>query len=173
MGLIHLKKELKQLSKEQLIELIAEVYKKEKTVKEFFDFYVKPDEVALFDKYRQKIWTAFYPKRGRYCKLKDGKQAIRDFKKFSPSTELIADLMLSYVETGIQYVNDSGYANDAFYNSMETTLLEALKLIKEEKQLNKFKGRIHKMLADTKSIGWAFHRIIHSAWTEYYANETV
>ena len=89
MALTDLKKELKKLDKEKLINLIADLYKKNKSVKEFLDFYVSPDENELFKKYRDKVFEAFYPKRGYGYKLKDGKQAISDFKKFEPATELV------------------------------------------------------------------------------------
>ena len=80
MGLTDIKKELKKLEKEKLIELIADLYKKNKSVKEFFDFYVNPNERELFNKYRDKVFEAFYPRRGYNYKLKEGKQAISDFK---------------------------------------------------------------------------------------------
>jgi Na+-transporting NADH:ubiquinone oxidoreductase subunit NqrC len=56
MGLTDIKKELKKLDKDKLIDLVAALYKKNKSVKEFFDFYVNPDERELFNKYsRQSI----------------------------------------------------------------------------------------------------------------------
>jgi hypothetical protein len=56
MGLTNIKKELKKLDKAKLVDLIADLYKKNKSVKEFFDFYVNPDESVLFDKYRDKVF---------------------------------------------------------------------------------------------------------------------
>ncbi|MCA6432179.1 MAG: hypothetical protein IM574_01110, partial [Cytophagales bacterium] len=106
MGLTDIKKELKKLDKDKLIDLVADLYKKNKSVKEFFDFYVNPDERELFNKYRDKVFEAFYPKRGYNYKLKDGKQAISDFKKLGTSSDLLADLMLFYVETGVKFTND-------------------------------------------------------------------
>ena len=50
MGLTHIKKELKKLDKDKLIDLIADLYKNNKSVKEFFDFYVNPNERVLFEK---------------------------------------------------------------------------------------------------------------------------
>src|SRR3954469_24301005 len=64
MGLTDIKKELKKLDKDKLIELVSELYKKNKSVKEFFDFYVNPNERELFNKYRDAVFEAFYPKRG-------------------------------------------------------------------------------------------------------------
>ncbi|MCC6251560.1 MAG: hypothetical protein IT238_03755 [Bacteroidia bacterium] len=44
MGLIDIKKELKKLDKDKFIDLVAEFYKKTNQQKEFFDFYVNPNE---------------------------------------------------------------------------------------------------------------------------------
>ena len=73
MGLTDLKKELKKFDKGKLIELVAELYKKNKSVKEFFDFYINPNEKDLFNKYRDKVFESFYPKRGFNYKLKVSK----------------------------------------------------------------------------------------------------
>ena len=43
MPLKDIKKELKKLDKEKLIELVADLYKNNKSVKDFFDFYVNPN----------------------------------------------------------------------------------------------------------------------------------
>jgi len=59
-----LKPELLKLDKKQLIELIADLYKKNKSVQEYLDFFIKPDEDGLFEKYKMKVYEAFFPKRG-------------------------------------------------------------------------------------------------------------
>ncbi|MDN3637149.1 hypothetical protein QWY85_20930 [Neolewinella lacunae] len=78
MGLREVKMELEKLDKDKLINLIVDLYKNNKSAKEFFDFYVQPNDLELFKKYRDKVFEAFYPKRGFGYKLKDGKQAISD-----------------------------------------------------------------------------------------------
>ena len=80
MGLADIKKELNKLDKDKLIDLVADLYKKNKSVKEFFDFYVNPDERELFNKYRDKIFEAFYPRRGNTYKLKDGNKLLVTLK---------------------------------------------------------------------------------------------
>jgi len=52
---------------------VADLYKNNKSVKEYFDFFVAPDEKELLNKYRDKIYQAFYPPRGFGYKLKDAK----------------------------------------------------------------------------------------------------
>ncbi len=168
MGLTDIKKELKKLDKEKLIDLVADLYKKNKSVKEYFDFYVNPDEKELFSKYRDKVFEAFYPKRGYDYKLKDGKQAISDFKKLGPSPDLIADLLLFYVETGVKFTNDFGDIDETFYSSMETTYVAALKLMKKESLLDKFADRAGKVVRDTSGTGWGFHDYLSQVYYDFY-----
>ncbi len=166
MGLTDIKKELKKLDKDNLIDLLTDLYKKNKSVKEFFDFYINPDEKELFNKYRDKVFEAFYPRRGYNYKLKDGKQAISDFKKLGPS----ADLMLFYVETGVKFTNDFGDIDEGFYSSMETTYLASLKLMKKENILDKFADRAGKVVSDTSGIGWGFHDYLGDVYSDFYAD---
>ena len=170
MGLTDLKKELKKFDKGKLIELVAELYKKNKSVKEFFDFYINPNEKDLFNKYRDKVFESFYPKRGFNYKLKDGKQAISDFKKLGSSADLLADLMLFYVETGVKFTNDFGDIDENFYSSLEKTYVQALTLMKKENLLDKFVDRASKVIKDTDGIGWGFHDYLADVYFDFYAD---
>ena len=170
MGLTDIKKELKKLDKNKLIELFAELYKKNNAVKEFLNFYVNPDEKELLEKYRKKVFEAFYPKRGYQLKLKEGKQAISDFKKLGVSPELLADLMLFYVETGVSFTNDFGDIDEAFYSSLENTFHIALKLMKKENLLEKFVVRARQVVSDSDGIGWGFHDYLLEAYEHFFGD---
>ena len=171
MGLTDIKKELKKLDKDKLIDLVADLYKKNKSVKEFFDFYVNPDERELFNKYKDKVFEAFYPRRGFNYKLKDGKQAISDFKKLGNSADLLADLMLFYVETGVKFTNDYGDINEPFYKSLATTFVDSLTLMNKENLLDKFEDRVEKVVDDTSGIGWGFHDYLVQVWIDFYPSK--
>ena len=173
MGLREIKNELKKLDKDKIVDILTDLYKKNKAVKEYFDFYFDPNEKELFKKYRDKVFEAFYPKRGDNLKLKDGKKAISDFKKLGPSTELIADLMLFYVETGVEYTNDFGDIDDNFYSSLESTYVEALKLMRKENLLDKFAERTSKVINDTDNIGWGFHDYLSYVYSEFYPDDII
>lgn len=168
MGLSNVKKELKKLDKSKLIELVADLYKKNKSVKEFLDFYTNPNEDELFEKYRDKVFEAFFPKRGYHYSLKTGKQAISDFKKLGTSIDLLADLMLFYVETGVKFTNEFGDIDENFYSSMETTYVAALKLMKKENSLDKFAERTREVVRDTNGIGWGFHDYLSDVHSDFY-----
>jgi hypothetical protein len=172
MGLLDIKKELKKLDKDKLVDLVADLYKKNKSVKEFFDFYVNPNEKELFLKYKDKVFEAFYPKRGFGFKLKDGKQAISDFKKLGSSLDLLADLMLFYVETGVNFTNDYGDIDENFYSSLEKMYVQTLNLMRKENLLDKFADRAKEVMNNTGDIGWGFGDFIWDAYNDFYPDET-
>jgi len=168
MGLNDIKKDLKKLDKDELIGFIADLNKKNKSVKEYFDFYINPDEEKIFEKYREKVFEAFYPKRGFGFKLKDGRKAISDFKKLGVSLENLADLMLFYVETGVKFTNDFGDIDENFYSSLENMYVQALTLMKKEDFLDKFNDRAQQVATDTRGIGWGFHDYIMDVYVSFY-----
>jgi hypothetical protein len=168
MGVSEVKKELKKLEKEKLISLITDLYKNYKPVKEFFDIYINPDENKIFENYKIKVSEAFYPKRGYDYNLSEGKRAISDFKKLGVSSELLADLMLLYVETGVQYTRDYGDIDENFYSSLEKMYVQALTLMLKEDLLNKFKERAQKVVDDSENIGWGFHDYLFQVYYDFY-----
>ncbi|SRR5690554_3917828 len=168
MGLADLKKELRKLDKEKLVDLVADLYKKNKSVKELLDFYVNPNEKELFLKYKDKVYEAFYPKRGDRFKLSDGKKAISDFKKLETSKELLSELMLFYAETGVEFTNEFGDIDEPFYNSIASVYSSALTLMNKEGILDKFADRAKQIVDDTSGIGWGFHDELGDIYYDFY-----
>lgn len=171
MGLIQLKKELEKLDKAELIGLVADLYKKHKSVKELLDFYVAPNERELFNKYRDRVVEAFFPKRGFQYSIKAGKKAISDFKKLEPTVELIAELMLFYVETGIRFTKEFGDIDETFYSSMESTYADALKRIHQYRLLDTFASRAREIVRNANQTGWGFYDALSDIYTDYYDDD--
>jgi len=168
MGLRELKTVLIKQDKESLIKHISELYKKYKSVKEYFDFYINPNEKELLKKYKEKVREGFYPKRGWDLKLSKARKAINEFKKFEPSKESIADLLLYYVECGVELTNDFGDIDENFYTSIENAYEMVLELMEKEAILNKFKDRTKGIVNNTSDIGWGFHDYLGDVYYEFY-----
>ncbi len=168
MGLAEIKKELKKMDKNNLVGLLSDLYKKNQSVKEFLDFIISPNEKELFLKYSDKVYEAFYPKRGNRLKLSDGKKAISDFRKLETSKELLAELMLYYVETGVKFTREYGDIDEPFYNSVASVYSNALTLMSKEKILPKFAVRAKKIVTDTSGMGWGFHDELSDIFIAFY-----
>lgn len=171
MGKRDLKKVLVEYDKKMLIGLISELYNKNKSVKEYLDYYLNPDEKASLKVYREKVREAFYPKRGFGFKLALGKKAIIDFRKLKPSVDSLIDLMLYYVECGVEFTNDYGDINENYYLSLERAYRDSLDLIDKHSLRDTFKDRALQIVHDSENIGWGFHDTLGDFYYEIYAGE--
>ena len=165
-----LKKELQKLTKEQLVEQILDLYDKNKSVKEFYNFYLNPaSEKELFEKYKQVICNEFYPKRGDpKTRFSVCKKAISDFKALSPSSELLADLMLTLAENACEFTHDFGDMWEGYYTSAENNFEAALKFISKHNLLDNFKLRAEQCVEWASVCGWGFCDSIPDIFDEYY-----
>ncbi len=122
----------------------------------------------LLNKYKEIIKNEFLPKRGDgKGRLSVAKKAISEFKKISKDRKLIAELMIYYVEVGVDYTNNFGDINESFYMSMEGMYEQAVKLIVNNELVHFFKDRCIKIVHDTKEIGWGFHDELSSIYYEF------
>ncbi|MFA7057264.1 MAG: DUF6155 family protein [Candidatus Cloacimonadales bacterium] len=170
MGLREVKIKLKELEKDEIIKIVGELYQKNKPVKEYLDFLVEPNEKALHKKYREKVFEAFYPKRGMRIKLKEGQKAITDFKKLNPSPELLADLMFFYVEMGIKTTNEFGDMGENFYLGMESFYETALIFLNKNDLLEKFLERSRKLTNKVHDDSYGFKDALLETYYQYHVD---
>ena len=163
-----LKKELESFDKKKLINLICDLYDKNKSVKEYLEYFVNPDEEEALNSYKVKVREAFYPKRGFGFKISVGKKAISDFRKLKPSPDSLIDLMMYYVECGVEFTNDYGDIEEGFYSSIEGVYNDALKMISKNGLDDKYKIRANEILKETRNIGWEFHDSLSYSYHEIY-----
>lgn len=96
-----LKETLKILDRDQLSELIVEIYSASKEAKEYLDFYCSPDEEKKAEEIREKINKEFFPanrRRGK-CRFAPAKREIAKLQKWGVSPRVILDLYLYLIET--------------------------------------------------------------------------
>ena len=163
-----LKKHLTQFNKEQLIEQIQELHKKYKDVKTYYEFTLNPNSNAQADKVKKLIHKLFNPPFGQDPKLRDARKEVTGFKKLSPPEDAIADVMLHYVESGVQFTNNYGDINEPFYNSVAGMFHDACKFIKANGLQEQFKNRCEKIMNDTDGIGWGFHDELSDYYYEFF-----
>jgi len=82
---------------------------------------------------------------------------------------MVSELMLFYVEKGVNFTNDFGDIDEGFYSSLETTYEVVLTLMKKESLPGKFADRTAKVVADTIDIGWHFHDNLFEMHSNFYA----
>ena len=83
MGIANIRKELQKHDKDGLIELLEFLYKKDKSVKEYLEFYINPNEAELLSKFKGKIYEAFFGRRSGKIKYSVAKKRLQSSKNLT------------------------------------------------------------------------------------------
>ncbi|WAS04031.1 DUF6155 family protein [Gloeomargaritales cyanobacterium VI4D9] len=154
-----LKQYLNQLSKEELISDILELFQKFNMVKDYYQIKIYPEEIdQVREKYKKIIEHEFFPDRGfGKARLSVARKAVTDYQKIAEAPIGVADIMLFYVEQGVKFTDTYGDINAAFYDSMEGMYEKAVTWIVKYRMQEIFKARCEKIVRDTAYMGWGFH----------------
>lgn len=168
-SLKNLKEYLKQRSKEELINEISGLFTKFEYVKDYYQTKLGKNDVQVLQKYKDIIEDEFFPTRGfGKARLSVARKAVSDYQKVSGSKESLVDIMIFFVEMGVQYTNSYGDINEPFYNSMESMYARAIKFITDHKLQKMFESRCRKIVEDTVNIGWGFHDGLSNLYYECF-----
>ncbi|MDE6332622.1 MAG: hypothetical protein K2L80_08470 [Muribaculaceae bacterium] len=129
MSKARLKKELEGMTREQLIDIVLNVYTARKEAREYFEFFLDPDCEKLLYKYIEMIRKEVSrSKRGSYAKFKISaiKRMIKDFEGFDPGAEYVLKLRV-YTFSAIMMYSRLLYYSDTQDNAavaMARSILE-------------------------------------------------
>jgi hypothetical protein len=173
MNLKDLKRYLGTRSREQLIAEIGEMFSKIDAVKDYCQSKLNLGYSAeVSEKYKSVIKHEFFPARGfGRARLSVARKAVSDYKKVSASKFGVADMMLYYVEMGVQFTNTYGDIDEAFYNSMESMYERAVKYIVQHGMRGQFGKRCRRIVTDTSDIGWGFHDGLSYTYEEHFKGD--
>jgi len=163
-----LKKYLQQFTKEQLIEQIIELEKKYKDVKTYYEFSLNPGSGLQAEKVKKAIHKLFNSPQGYDPKLREARKEVTGFKKLSPPEESLADIMLYYVECGVEFTLNYGDINEPFYNSVAGMFRDACEFISKNGLKAQFKSRCQKVMDNTSDMGWGFHDELSEYYYTYF-----
>lgn len=128
-------------------------------------------ENQLFEAAKKKILIQFYPDRGEpKMKFAEAKKAISAFAKLSNNQVRTIELMIYYVELGVQFTNDYGDMYESFYNSMESTYQTTLQKIAADGTgglYHMFREKLMAIVDNTQNVGWGFHEGLADIYYSY------
>jgi len=165
-----LKQYLTQLPPAQLVDDIVDLYKKFAAVKDYYQNRMAPAAGQhLLEKYKAIIQNEFFPTRGfGKLRLAAARKAITEYQKVSDSIPDLADLMLFYVEMGVQFTKTYGDINGPFYDSMETMYERAAKFVAKHNLKEQFAFRFEQIVRKTSGMGWGFHDYLVQVYYEHF-----
>jgi len=164
-----LKQHIMDHTKEQLKTEIITLFNKFDEVREFYQATVFDNDNDVLKRYKAIIKNEFFPARGDgKARLSVAKKAILDYRKLCTTSAGIADIMLFYVETGVQYTVEYGDIGEQFYSSIESMYEKTLKYIAEKKLADDFRERCEKVLDNSEDTGWGFNDTLCAFFEKYY-----
>ena len=168
----NLKRYLKPLSREELVTDIVDLFTRLDSVKDYYHARLAPEgEAVVREKYKAVIKNEFLPARGfGQARLSVARKAVSEYRKVSRSKASLVDLMLYYVEIGVEFTNTYGDIDEAFYESMGNMYKWAVKLIAENELEELYERRCRSIVADTSGIGWGFHDWLKKIYDENFVH---
>lgn len=165
-----LKKYLKAKDNKELEEEIVEIVKLFPNVKEYYEAKIySSNEDDIMEKYRKVIKNEFFPERG-FGKLRYSiaQKAITDYKKIATKPRNVAELMISYVEYGVEFTNEFGDIDEKFYGNMERMYQKAIEFIFDNDLENFFQKRCEKIMENSRIIGYGFEYNMDEIFSMYF-----
>ena len=164
-----LKKYLLSLTKEQITDILLELYDARKEAKDYLEFYLTPDCNAELGKCKRAIQKEFFPTRGFSEKPSFAKcrKVISDFQKLKPEPAFVADLMLFYTEQGCKYTIKYGDMWEQYYTTMERHFDKTMSFIFLHGLLVNYYERIEKILDNVSDCGWGFYDTLRNIYAQY------
>jgi hypothetical protein len=165
-----LKQYLNDLSRDDLIADISILYGRFAAVKEYYEVKLTPEGLERsFAKYKEIISNEFFPEHGfGKARLSVAKKAITDFGKVSSSPKYVADLMLFFVETGIDFTTTYGDIDEAYYRSLEGMYSRALEFIFDNNLAPQFSDRCQSVISNLPNVGWWFNENLSEIHAQYF-----
>jgi hypothetical protein len=169
-NITELKKYLKNKSADELTEEILTLFKSISPVQDYYKNKLG-SSVEVLEKYKKEIEKKIFPStnfKDPGLHLKDAKKAVTEFKKIAGNNHDIADIMLFYVETGVELTNNFGDIDMPFYNSMAGMYEKAVMFIFKHCLSDDFEARCRAIVRNTSGIGWGFHDELNEVFISYY-----
>lgn len=130
-----LKKELAGFTKDQLIELVLDLYAARKEVKEYFNFFLNPDSEKLFEKYRKAVEKEFNRSKWGRSKARISviKKLLKEFETFQPDIRYRYSLYLQIIYFGLYY-SSMDYFPDSLTNGIYKIVTDYLAFANSNEQ---------------------------------------
>ena len=162
------KKLLAGMSKEEVINIVMELYDARKEARDYLDYYVNPNESNELEKFKKIVLKEFDDdiSRDPQCRFSVCRKALSDFKKLAPSTETLAEAMVYYVERVCEFSFYAGDLWEQYYDSAVSNFRSMLKFLMKNDMLEAMMPRVVQIMAWCWPCGYGFYDEIGDSFCE-------
>ena len=171
---IDVKRNLKGFNKDQLLELIGDLYRLSENNKEFFHARFSLSEDPL-ESYKRIIQDAIHPylEDNETLDIGRGEDAIERYSKAIDDVKGETELMVFFVECGNNFTLSYGDIDDEFYDSVLLMYEKAIQNVTElsPKEQKVFKERLYEIMDSASGIGWGYHDGLRELYYESFPDD--
>ena len=166
------KKYLNSLTKEQINNIVLNLYDLSITNKEFIISKINPEyENLLLLDYQNIIENEFVLKNDDFSlDFNNIKKVIKQYKSISNIPKNVIELILFYVECGVNFTQEYGDIGEKFYNNISNAYHEALNIIFKNNLADEFKFKCLTLQMNANGIGYGFSDYMSDLFYGYYVN---
>lgn len=167
-----LKQRLSKMPVDEVNKLLIECFKASKEAKSLISIKLLGDQAVttLMENYKKIIENELLPARGfGKLRLTVAKKAISDFKKISQNNRLTIDLMIFYVEMGVNFIDTYGGASDSLMNSICAMFDSVIDMLNKEDNLDiflEYKDRIENIINKSEDLGWGIQDLFQASYCD-------
>lgn len=153
------KKLLARMSKEEVINIVMELYDARKEARDYLDYYINPNESKELEKFKKIVLKEFDDNISHdpQCRFSVCRKALSDFKKLSPSADMLAEAMVFYVERVYEFSFCAGDLWEQYYDSAINNFRSTLKFLLKNNLLEFMMPHIVQIMAWSWPCGYGFH----------------
>ena len=157
---IDVKRNIKSFNNAKLLELIGDLYRLSENNKEFFNTRFSLSENPL-ESYKRIIQDAIHPylEDNETLDIGSAEDAIKQYSKAIDDVKGETELMVFFVECGINFTLSYGEIDDDFYDSVLLMYEKAIQNVTELSPIEQkvYKERLHEIMDSASGIGWGYH----------------
>ncbi len=126
-----IEKSLNGLKKDDLINFIKDLYGQSTDIEMIIEARLSKNNRKILENYRKKIIKAFMTglEPPELPKIKEGMNAIKDYKIATKDLEGVIDLSITYCEQAINYSNEYCYCEEDIEDSVNDVIQEVKQII--------------------------------------------
>lgn len=166
-----LMKKLNTMDKEELVKIISDLFKTNKTAEARLNLLFLGEEYgnALLEKYKKQLYKIFNPynivRTG--FSLEKAQQILSDFADICDDGRWYGDLALYFAECATDFTMSYGDINEEFYDALGDAYRDAVTIARRDEEMYKlWKDRLGYIYHEFSGFGWGMDDFITE---EYYS----
>lgn len=164
-------KKLNTMNQEELVKIISDLFKTNKSVEARLNLIILGDEYGseLLEKYKEQLYKIFNPSNivRTGFSLERAQMMLADFANICGSGRWYGDLALYFAECATDFTMSYGDINEKFYDTLGDAYHDAVAAASEDEELYKlWKDRLEYIYHEFSGFGWGMDDYITG---EYYS----